>query len=1055
MAPSPAPPPRTAADALRVRALTHPHAPALVVVDATGAVTVALDARALDAAVSRASRALCSTPHRRAVVVSTARDGADALITLLAAARARRTVCTVDTEAWPPARCQAALDAARAKDVVCGTADDARDVKARLGIDGDDDVGIIVMDAFDDDLGGLDANEEEEEVEPNATWYLAFTSGTTGGAPKPVPATHDAVMAYARNKIAVERIQSDSVVVLASNATFDLYMGDACAAVLAGATCAASSRAMIQSDFARVVRASGATHACCTPTVFSLLRCAPSEVPTLRCVTLAGEKMSTRTLETWAPAVELYNAYGATETTVVQTYARMRVGDDARRAGKAYAIDGFACVYIAKRKDKDEDECGATFIDDAGVAGEIVIGGACVSAGYVGDDARTAEAFVNTDRGRVYFTGDDGYVDESGELYVLGRRDRQVKIRGYRVELDEIEVVLRACDALVANAVVFYDVNGDDAQSSALTAHVQLRRDDDAFDDGVYARALERWARHRLPTHAVPLRYVFVDFASWPMTSSGKTCRMTLRERLLEGVTSVYRPRYEAPRNGVERALARMWTEALGLSDERGVGALDAFDAIGGTSLNVLLVSRALAAEKSLRLAPNSSTLSSSTIGLTDGEAAALLPNDDEPAACAFGVIDGPFAPCEIFARPVLRDYADYLIANGVAVDDDANDDKCSPPSSSTSDVNDFDADARCMRAACGRGVVGVVRALLRSGVAPDAECLRAAAASPSPRAISVVRALLDAGADVSVPSRANTLATHIAAARGNADMLDELIRRAPAGCAGVKDADKQTILHLAVRSGDIETIRVAITACAPLKTRQGGLEAWDRWKRTGAAWALRLGDAEAVSALRDAGAKLTDLELHVADEWRHGTLSQRTLAQRELRPSRKREASIEMMTALGERLANSTLDAEHRVEAASAVRELACASGANRDACRRLGIIPSLCALVRERHCVESIGALRNVAYNASAENQTVAGDAGAIEILSDVIRSRATSLQDDDDDDSEDTIAVHNRRIIFAAVSALKALAFKHEANTRRVADDIIRSSKALCNIDIVEEQ
>jgi acyl-coenzyme A synthetase/AMP-(fatty) acid ligase len=1054
MAPSPAPPPRTAADALRMRALTHPHAPALVVVDATGAVTFALDARALDAAVSRASRALCSTPRHRTVVVSTARDGADALITLLAAARARRTVCTVDTEAWPPARCRAALDAARAKDVVCGTADDARDVKARLGIDGDDGVGIIVMDAFDDDLGELDANEEEEEVEPNATWYLAFTSGTTGGAPKPVPATHDAVMAYARNKIAVERIQSDSVVVLASNATFDLYMGDACAAVLAGATCAASSRAMIQSDFARVVRASGATHVCCTPTVFSLLRCAPSEVPTLRCVTLAGEKMSTRTLETWAPAVELYNAYGVTETTVVQTYARMRVGDDARRAGKAYAIDGFACVYIAKRKDKDEDEdeCGATFIDDAGVAGEIVIGGACVSAGYVGDVARTAEAFVNTDRGRVYFTGDDGYVDESGELYVLGRRDRQVKIRGYRVELDEIEVVLRACDALVANAVVFYDVNGDDAQFSALTAHVQLRRDDDAFDDGVYARALERWARHRMPTHAVPLRYVFVDFASWPMTSSGKTCRMTLRERLLEGVTSVYRPRYEAPRNGVERALARIWMQALGLRDERGVGALDAFDAIGGTSLNVLVVSRALVAEKSLRLAPNSSTLSSSTIGLTDGEAAALLPNDDEPAACTFGVIDGPFAPCEIFARPVLRDYADYLIANGVAVDDDDN--KCLSPSSSTSDMDDFDADARCMRAACGRGVVGVVCALLRSGVAPDAECLRAAAASPSPRAISVVHALLDAGADVSVPSRANTLATHIAAARGNVDMLEELIRRAPVGCAGVKDADKQTILHLAVRSGDIATIRVAITACAPLKTRQGGLEAWDRWKRTGAAWALRLGDAEAVSALRDAGAKLTDLELHVADTWRHGTLSQRTLAQRELRPSRKREASIEMMTALGERLANSTLDAEHRVEAASAVRELACASGANRDACRRLGIIPSLCALVREQHCVESIGALRNVAYNASTENQTVAGDAGAVEILSNVIRSRATSLQDHDDD-SEDTIAAHNRRIIFAAVSALKSLTFKHEANTRRVADDIIRSAKALCNIDIVEEQ
>jgi hypothetical protein len=339
---------------------------------------------------------------------------------------------------------------------------------------------------------------------------------------------------------------------------------------------------------------------------------------------------------------------------------------------------------------------------------------------------------------------------------------------------------------------------------------------------------------------------------------------------------------------------------------------------------------------------------------------------------------------------------------------------------------------------------------MLLSGIAPDAEFLRAAAASLSPNAILVVRALLAAGADAAVPSKhANTLAMHIAAARGDADMLSLIVSHSSASASiGAKDADKQTILHLAVRSGDIATVRVAVAACAPLKTRQGGLEAWDRWKRTAAAWALRLGDAEAIAALRDAGAKLTDLEMNVADAWIHGTLSQRTLAQRELRPSRKREASIETMTALSERLADVTLDAVHRLEAASAVRELVCASAANRDASRRLGIIPSLCNLVRERHCVESIGALRNLAYNASAENQTVAGDAGAIEILADVVRIHAKALHEEDND--EGAVAAHTR-VIFASSSALKALAFEHEANTRRIDADVARLAKTLCNIDV----
>ena len=1022
-----------ASDDVRLHAQSTPRAEAICSFTDTGSI-VRFSYASLHRAIARLARAFARPDGRPLVVVSACVDGVEALVVLLACARARVVACAIDFNQWPETKAREASNAAAPAVVCVATASDVANARRVVG----DDVRVVVVRdvvnvdvddfgfvdfGFDFDFGfGFDVDVDvDDDVDGARTWYYAFTSGTTGRA-KISPATHVACAAFAMNKVAIEAIERSSRVVLASNATFDLYAGDARACVAVGCAAVVASRRAFQSHFQKILEMGDVTHACCTPTMFSLVTCAPEHVPSVRCVTLAGEKMSRETLKKWAGNVRLFNAYGATETTVVQTYARMTALDDPRRAGKSLTIGGFAVVYIARRMEGGK----VAFIDDIGTTGEIVIGGLCVSAGYVNDVEKTAEAFVETERGRVYLTGDDGYIDADGDVFVCGRRDRQVKIRGHRTELDEIEVVLRSCE-LAANVAVFYD------EDTHVTAHVRrpLSNENDDYDDALVATALERWASHRLPKHAVPLRYVFVPANAWPMTSSGKTDRNTLRRWLDDGTSVLYRPAYEPPSRGLETALALAWSETLGLRPDS-VGALDAFDALGGTSLNVLSVSRALASHERLRLpvdvVSGFELPVDREIGLTDGEAAALLRDGDEPAACAFGVVGGPFAPCEIFARPVLRDYAEYLRANGVSAIDDGNIESVA----ATSALDENSGVERCFRAAVGRGSVVVVRALLASGVIPDGKSLCAAAASLAPGALHVVQALLDAGAaDVCSASEAKTLATHVAAARGAAAILKVLLARGVP--PGARDADKQTILHLAVRSGDIATIYVAIDRCKALKTRAGGIEAWDRWRRTAAAWALAKGDAEAVSALRDAGAKLTDLERTVADTWKHGTLSERSRVQREARPERKREASMATMSALGERLVAA--DGE---EAASALRELVCANAMNRNAARELGMIPSLCALARDRHCVESIGALRNLAYNGHTENQTAAGESEAIEILGNIIRGG---------DKDADT------RVVYAAASALKALCFKHEANSKRVQalGDVVARANALCGINL----
>ena len=688
--------------------------------------------------------------------------------------------------------------------------------------------------------------------------YVAYTSGSSGFGAKGTVALHDAVMSYCAAKIAVERVRRSSRVCLASNTTFDIYPSDAYAAAVRGACAVVASRTLFQADFAAVLRQGAVTHVCCTPTLFALARLPRGweDAPCLRRVSLAGERMSAETLERWGgdPLGDgdehgdehgdeeneedeedeedgdgdghedeneedssgvrdfsprgrrvLFNVYGATEATVLQTYARMRRGDDPGRVGRAYRRGGFAAVHVVERTGE-----GRLVFLEPGATGEVAVSGRCVCrGGYLNDPERTARAFIDVggDVGVVYATGDVGRVDANGHLILSGRADRQVKIRGVRTELDEIESHVRSCVDLVENAAVDFDPT-----TQTVTAHVQVRPEgyDPATQEWMVARAVELHARRLAPAHAVPTRYALYARNSWPLTSSGKTDRCALTAGLRDGAKAAFRPQRVAPRAGLETALAAAWAASLGLSSED-VGASDGFDALGGNSLNVLDVSRRLVADPRISYPRGLGFRTGDDVEppgfdaeIIDGEAAALLRRGDadEPAACAAGVVRGPFAPCEILARPVLRDYAEYLRAEGVAftnldgdggaADDDSNRGEAIEDGSNGGEDGDGsgggrrlgadpidvgDSLERCALAACSLGAASVVRSLLKSGVQPRGSHLRAAAAAVSPNAaLETVAALLAAGADPNEASAKGTLATHVAAARGNRAVLVALL---------------------------------------------------------------------------------------------------------------------------------------------------------------------------------------------------------------------------------------------------------------------------------------
>jgi len=194
-----------------------------------------------------------------------------------------------------------------------------------------------------------------------------------------------------------------------------------------------------------------------------------------------------------------------------------------------------------------------------GVRGEILISGAGVAAGYVGQPETTAERFIIRDGVRCYRSGDLGRFRSDGSLELLGRLDDQVKIRGIRVEPAEIEAVLVSHPGVSAAAVVAVEGN--------LVAHVCAAQSSE--DE------LRRFVATRLPESFVPCAWAF--HRDLPKMTSGKIDRHALIARGFPRTAAALPPRDET-----ERELLRLFQEIF---DVQSLGVDNGFFQLGGHSL--------------------------------------------------------------------------------------------------------------------------------------------------------------------------------------------------------------------------------------------------------------------------------------------------------------------------------------------------------------------------------------------------------------------------------------------------------------------------------------
>lgn len=412
------------------------------------------------------------------------------------------------------------------------------------------------------------SDEPAVKISSDDLVYILYTSGSTG-KPKGVQITHRNMVNFLTSMQRKPGITPADKVLAISTISFDIASLEIYLPLITGAQIFLATTETAKDGWLLldIIRKENINLMQATPYTWRMILAAGwDEFLPLRIIT-GGEPLTKDLADKLLPLCsELWNQYGPTETTIYSTQKLIRSADDIT-IGKP--IDSTQ-VYILDEK--------LNMVPD-GSEGEIFIGGDGVAKGYLNRADLTAERFVSDPfsagaGAKLYRSGDLGRFTPDGEIACLGRIDHQVKVRGYRIELAEIEYALLKQDGVKEAVVSVRTDNPDDAR---LAAYIVLRNDESVTGQEKI-RSLKQALNGLLPDYMVPDDYVFLD--SIPSTPNGKIDRKALPKPA--AVTIKDHTTYLAPRTDIEKQLAGLWEQLLGLQK---ISVTDNFFELGGHSL--------------------------------------------------------------------------------------------------------------------------------------------------------------------------------------------------------------------------------------------------------------------------------------------------------------------------------------------------------------------------------------------------------------------------------------------------------------------------------------
>ncbi|HYL97452.1 MAG TPA: AMP-binding protein, partial [Blastocatellia bacterium] len=346
---------------------------------------------------------------------------------------------------------------------------------------------------------------------PEAILVLIYTSGTTG-RPKGVILSHENILTNVNNTNYWMPYKERGVYLHAAPifhvADFPLMF-----AAPAFGACQVTIPKFSPQSFCETVQREHVTHTVLVPTMINLLSqfadIGKYDLASLEELGYGGSPMAPelirRTREV-LPGVKLVQVYGLSETGFL-TGLR-----DAEHTEDRLTSCGRTCPGIDIRV---VDESGKEV--EAGQPGELVARGANVMRGYWNNPEETSRAF----RGGAFRTGDVGYQDGQGFVYILDRIKDMIVTGGENVYSGEVEAVIYQHPA-ISEAAVFGIP--DPQWGELVMAIVVLKAGATMSADELIAHC-----RQSLANYKIPRRVEFLE-TELPKSGSGKILKKTLRE---------------------------------------------------------------------------------------------------------------------------------------------------------------------------------------------------------------------------------------------------------------------------------------------------------------------------------------------------------------------------------------------------------------------------------------------------------------------------------------------------------------------------------------------
>jgi acyl-CoA synthetase (AMP-forming)/AMP-acid ligase II len=367
------------------------------------------------------------------------------------------------------------------------------------------------------------------EVKEEDIAMLMFTAGTTG-FPKGVPQDHNAYSSYVLINVDPPDMEAPPETNVLVMPIYHVAGMQALMAGIYGGRTIALMRQFDEKEWFETVQREKATRVMVVPTMLKRIVDYPEfdkyDLSRVRVITYGAAacpyEVLKKTIERF-PGRALINAFGGTETS--STIAALRAEDqvitgretEAEREKKLKRLATSIGLPLEDVEIQVRSEKGREL--PSGKVGEIVVRGSRIMKGYWRDEDKTQRAF--TDDGW-YRTGDLGYKDEEGYIYLTGRGDDVIVRGGENIGPDEVESVLSTHPKIEEAAVIGVK---DIEWGQQVRAIVRLKKGETATEAEIIDFTRPRLAGFKRPTSVV---FVKEELAK---TTTGKVLRRTLREK--------------------------------------------------------------------------------------------------------------------------------------------------------------------------------------------------------------------------------------------------------------------------------------------------------------------------------------------------------------------------------------------------------------------------------------------------------------------------------------------------------------------------------------------